>query len=216
MLAGAGLPAVGAGFAAEAATLPAQYLATLTLDAGQSARWLGGQDGGEPAELAEMLSAGGLASAATIVPAAGALSVVVGVTGLPGVGLTLADRRTAGYRWYALPVRGPAGRLSSVGAQGSYRPAAEGLSLLVVLGYRRAGAADPYEVRLGLPDGATLSPEQYEFLLNVIERAVPAGIEINTYALRRRHVDVDGAGGADPLSPALARTYRRFRSRRRP
>jgi hypothetical protein len=211
VLAEAGLPAVAASFAESAAALPAQYVATLVLDAGQAARWHGGQGGDEVTELMQVLSAGGLASAAAIVTGAGAVAVTVSVTGLPGVGLTLASRRTAGYRWYALPMRGLAGRVPATGAQASFQPADDGLTLLVVLAYRRSGLADPYEVRLELPEGVTLTPEQYEFLLNVVERAVPAGIEINTYELRRQHVDLTGDGTAQPLPPDLARTYRRFR-----
>jgi hypothetical protein len=47
--------------------------------------------------------------------------------------------------------------------------------------------------------------------MNALERACPIGVEINTWNLRRRHVDVDGDGTADPLPPSLARHYRRFR-----
>ena len=212
-LAAAGLPVAGSSFPAAAGSLPAQYLATLQLNDAQVARWRAGQDTDQVSVLAEVLSAGGLASAAALPTTAGALAIAVAVTGLPGVGLTLADRRTAGYRWYVLPVRGLPGRATATGAVTRYLPADDGLTLLVVLGYRRSGQADPYEVQVTpVPDGV-LTPDQYEFLLNVVERAVPAGIEINTYALRRQHVDISGDGTADPLTPPLARTYRRFRIR---
>jgi hypothetical protein len=212
-LAAAGLPVAGSSFPEAAGSLPGQYLATLQLNDAQVARWRAGQDTDQVSVLAEVLSVGGLASAAALPTTTGALAIVVAITGLPGVGLTLADRRTAGYRWYALPVRGLPGRATATGAVTRYLPADDGLTLLVVLGYRRSGQADPYEVRVTpAPDGV-LTPDQYEFLLNVVERAVPAGVEINSYALRRQHVDISGDGIADPLTPPLARTYRRFRTR---
>jgi hypothetical protein len=46
--------------------------------------------------------------------------------------------------------------------------------------------------------------------MNVLERAFPIGVEINTFSVRRRHVDLDGDGIPDPLPPAAARTYRPF------
>ncbi len=51
---------------------------------------------------------------------------------------------------------------------------------------------------------------QYEFLMNLVQRANPIGVEINTFAIRRRHVDLDGDGVANPLNPSAARTFRSF------
>jgi hypothetical protein len=50
--------------------------------------------------------------------------------------------------------------------------------------------------------------------MNLLELATPAGVRVNTFALRSAHVDLDGDGVADKLDPTLSRTYRRFRRRR--
>jgi hypothetical protein len=137
--------------------------------------------------------------------------VVVSVTALPGTGLNLSGRPTAGYRWYCLPVHGQPGLVTALGPATVFRPAGESLNALVVLGYARAGRPDPYEVLLDVPGDAALTPEQYEFLLNVVERAVPAGIQVSTLGLRRRHLDLDGDSVADPLPPVSTHVYRRFK-----
>jgi hypothetical protein len=85
---------------------------------------------------------------------------------------------------------------------------------VVALSYVRTGLTDPYEFRVELPDGATLTLAQYERLMNALARVCPVGVEINTYAIRRDHVDLDGDGTAEPLRPAVARTFRTFRQRR--
>ncbi|WP_462187022.1 MULTISPECIES: hypothetical protein [unclassified Frankia] len=137
--------------------------------------------------------------------------VVVSTRGLPLGGLNLSGRRTSGVSWHALPVTGLPAAIDSGGSAAMVRPAGTGITLLVTLAYRSSELADPYQVRLELPAGATLNLDQYEFLMNVVERTVPAGIQANTFAIRRRHLDVDGDGTADPLPVTTARVFRRFR-----
>jgi hypothetical protein len=83
----------------------------------------------------------------------------------------------------------------------------------VVLGYVRRGLADPYEFRLELPPEALLTLEQYEFVMNVLERVCPIGVQANTFSIRQSHVDLDGDGNAEALPPSLFRTYRRYHRR---
>jgi hypothetical protein len=37
---------------------------------------------------------------------------------------------------------------------------------------------------------------------------------VNTYAIRQDHVDLDGDGNGEPLTPTISKTYRAFRRRR--
>lgn len=46
--------------------------------------------------------------------------------------------------------------------------------------------------------------------MNLLEQSHAAGVEVNTHRIRKLHVDLDGDGVAEPLGPALARTYRQF------
>jgi len=50
--------------------------------------------------------------------------------------------------------------------------------------------------------------------MNLLNQAHPIGVEVNTFSIRQRHVDLDGDGVAEPLPPAIARTFRQFRRRR--
>jgi hypothetical protein len=192
------------------ASVPADQAATLVMPAALADLWRSGQGGRQAQALVDVLATSGLAAAVGLVVDSGEVMVVVSVTALPGTGLNLSGRAAAGYRWYCLPVRGQPGLVATLGPATVFRPAGEGLNALVVLGYARAGRADPYEVLLDVPDQTALTLEQYEFLLNVVERVAPAGIQVNTLGLRRRHLDLDGDGEADPLPPVSTHVYRRF------
>jgi hypothetical protein len=192
--------------------LPRELYAVLRLGPALSAGVLVG-DTSRAAQLralADLLGGEELASALPLVTAAGQVVMVVGVIGLPGAGLNLAERPATGFRWYVVPVQGPGGRVGSVGSRTSYAPDGPGLAAIVVLGFVRHGLADPYELRVKLPDGALLDVRQYEFLMNLLERGHPAGVKVNTSAIRRNHVDLDGDGTADPLIRTPSRTFRRF------
>ncbi|MCM2424874.1 hypothetical protein [Streptomyces sp. RKAG337] len=91
----------------------------------------------------------------------------------------------------------------------------DGLTLVVCLGYARRGLADPYEVRVELPDGERLDPEQYGYVMNLLDSLCPLGIEINTSELRRNHLAAADGTPVAPLPAADAsRTYHRYRRRR--
>jgi hypothetical protein len=129
-------------------------------------------------------------------------------------GINLSERRATGFRWYAVPIRGNGGTLVRAGQRVTSQPSGPGLTALVALGYARRGLTDPYEFRVDLPDGATITLQQYEYLMNLLDYTHPLGIEINTFAIRREHVDLNGDGTAEPLKPSVANTFRPFRRRR--
>lgn len=146
-----------------------------------------------------------------LVTAANEVIVVLGVIGLPAAGINLSERRATGFRWYVARIEGDPGEIKAAGSRTVWIPKGPCLAAVIALGYARRGLADPYEYRLELPANALLNIEAYEFLMNLLERAFPVGVEVNTFSIRREHVDLDGDGKADPLPPAISRTYRRFR-----
>ncbi|HEX5543344.1 MAG TPA: hypothetical protein VFX60_17620 [Micromonospora sp.] len=112
-------------------------------------------------------------------------------------------------RWTPAPLeirRGLGGRAVFVGN----RP---GIALVVCVAHIRRGAADPYEVRVELPEGAVLDLDQYGYVMNLLEELCPLGVEINTFQLRRNHVSPDG-GPPQFLSGRVSRGYTRYRRRR--
>jgi hypothetical protein len=221
-LAGGGLRVLAdpSGAVATLKELPGELLQTLQLDPDQAAALgTGSPDAANDLlALVGILRAQGLTSVLPLVTGAGDVLLVVGVIGLPGAGLNLDERRATGFRWYAVPIvpgGGPAGDLSAAGSRALFTPQRPGLSAIVVLGYARTGGGtDPYQYRVELPEGSLLDLLQYEFLMNLLDHTFPAGVEVNTFALRRRHVDLDGDGQADPLPPTASRTFRRFRTGR--
>ena len=168
-------------------------------------------------ELARLLRDNGLAAVLPLVTNTEAL-MVVAVTALPGADINLADRRSAGFRWYVVPIgkRDAAlGPIGPVGSRTTWRPGGPGLAAIIALGYARRGLTDPYEYRVELPATARLTIAQYEYLMNVLQHSFPIGVEINTFHIRQDHVDLDGDGLADALPPSLFRSFRQFRRRER-
>jgi hypothetical protein len=176
--------------------------------------------------LLSVMRGKGFSAALPLITGDGGLALVVGVTQLPLVGTNLSDRRTTGFRWYSAPVPAAsggvaapaAGAVGAVGGRTTFTaaaagtPGSAGLSVVAVLGYARdTELTDPYEYRVGLADDARLSHPRYEFVMNLLAANSPIGVEINTFALRRHHVDLDGDGDPEPLTPSVARTYRQFR-----
>jgi hypothetical protein len=50
--------------------------------------------------------------------------------------------------------------------------------------------------------------------MNLLDFLHPVGIEINTFDIRRSHVDMDGDGQPEFLTSRASRTYHRDRHRR--
>jgi hypothetical protein len=196
--------------------LPVELMTTIRLDAALSAGILAEHSdaGGALAVLVGMLRDAGLSSVIPLVDAANEVVLIVAVTGLPLAGLNLNDRRASGFRWYVVPICGAAGAIRGTGSATVYHSNGPGLVAIVTIGYARQGRMDPYEYGVDLPDGAVLTLAQYEFVMNLLAANYPTGVMINTFAIRSKHVDLDGDGVADPLLPAQARTYREFRRAR--
>lgn len=197
--------------------LPVELVRTLKLAAAQSARIVSGPD---PAAAATELSAqvqvlrdNGIASVLPIVSGTDVL-LVLSVIGLPGAGVNLAGRTAVTFRWYQVPVIGDEGVLGPRGARTTFRPSGSGIVALVCVGYTRRGLVDPLEYRVELPPTAVIGLSAYEFVMNLLDRAHPMGVQINTYGLRHDHVDLAGQGDPTPLTPHVSRTYRRFQRRR--
>jgi hypothetical protein len=188
-------------------------LDTIELGPTLSQAVLGGGGANDLRALAETLRDNDVSSAlplSTTVAGNPRIVIVTGVTGLPGAGLNLSERRAAGFRWYAIPMAGFRGELRAAGSAAAFTAVDDGLTAIVLIGYARRGAlADPYQFTVDLPDGAALSLLQYEFVMNLLDYAHPVGIGVNTYAIRQRHVKLNG--GVAPLPPRIARTFRPFR-----
>lgn len=186
----------------ETVRLPAQLSASIFAGQPQSIADL--------RELVQILREQGLASALPLVMPGNEVLLVISPTGLPEAGINLSERRSTGFRWYAAPIQGPAASIRATGDQTVFTPAAPGLYAAVCIGYARRGLTDPFEYEVNLPDGSLLDLLQYEYLMNLLDHTYPLGVEVNTYRLRREHVDLDGDGNAEPLLPAASRTYRTF------
>ncbi len=193
--------------------LPSDQVATLRLGPTLTQSVLAGQGTEAIKSLSGALAAADIPSAVGFATSEGQVLIVVSVIGLPVAGLNLAERPTSGFRWYTVPL---AGMRASIGASGSrvqLTSAGRGLNAVVLVGYARSsGVPDPYQFTVDLPERAALSLSQYEFLMNLLDHAHPAGVGVNTYAIRRRHVALDGTIAA--LTPSLSHTYRPFRGAR--
>jgi hypothetical protein len=218
VVAAAGLPSVvdPAPVVAALGALPDELVETIELDAAFSAALVAGQPaaGERLARLVAVLRDNHLASALPLVDNGNRVLLVLSVIGLPQAGVNLAERRATGFRWYTVGLGGGGAEIKAIGSRTVLTAKTPGLVAVVALSYVRTGLTDPYEFRVELPDGATLTLAQYERLMNALSRVCPTGVEINTYAIRRDHVDLDGDGTAEPLRPAVARTFRTFRQRR--
>ena len=150
------------------------------------------------------------------------LVLLAAVAQLPGAAGKVGEPPPAAYRWYTTrvpaPIPGSGHPLAIIQPRGgvtTVRGTLPGVGLLVCLSYARRGLADPFEVRVELPDPDTvLSLDQYGFVMNLLEHLYPLGIEINTFDIRRRHVDVDGDGEPEFLTSRASRSYHRYRHRR--
>lgn len=191
--------------------LPAELRVVLRLDAA-----LAGQvQAGTTAAVAPLTAAvaalqgAGVVSLLPLVTPTDVL-LVAGTASLPVAGVNLGERRATGVRWSVESLGGTAD-IARAGFRTSISARVPGLIAVVALGYVRDGAPDPYEIRVEMPAGAVLDLAGYERVMNALERCFPIGVEVNTWSLRQRHVDLDGDGVADPLPPTMARHYRHFR-----
>jgi hypothetical protein len=215
----AGLPAitVPAPTVARLKRVAADLMATIRLAPAQAQAILSGSPAAvdDLRQLVATLSDQHLSSALPLVSGTNQVILVVAVLGLPDAGLNLSPTRAAGFLWYTVPIQGPAGHLSApTGSRVQLTPVGDGLSAVVVLGYARRGGTDPFEYRVDLPTGAVLDLSQYELVMNILERSFPLGVQVNTFGIRKGHVDLNGDDVPESLDPNAARTYRPFKRSR--
>jgi hypothetical protein len=169
-----------------------------------------------PTQLSPLFTLAAQAGASSVVALAtgsSTLALMFGVAGLPLAGSNLAAQHSLIHRWQvrALETSTPVGLQPRRGSSVTVPFAGQGISVVSCLVSQRTGANEPYEWRPALPDGVLLSLQQYEHLLNIVELVTPVGVRVDTVAIRRQHVDVDGSGKATGLTPAAARSYRHYR-----
>ena len=152
-----------------------------------------------------------LTSMLPLVTTSNEVLLVIGVEPLPGAGTNLYEAPSAGFRWYVVPIEGAPGAIRANGARTEYAPSEPGLCALVSVGYARRSGTEPYECRVELPAGALLTFEQYEWLMNLLGHAYPAGVRVNTWSIRQQHVDLKIDQTTAPLDPTISRTFRAFR-----
>jgi len=150
------------------------------------------------------------------------LLLLASISQLPGANAKTGEPPPASFRWYRtrvpaprLGVPDPVRLLQARGGRVLVQGATRGVGLVVCVSYARQGLADPFEVRVELaePD-ALLDLEQYGFVMNLLEHLHPLGVEINTFDIRRRHVDADGDGVPEFLTSRASRSYHQYRHRR--
>jgi len=160
--------------------------------------------------LIESLGNNGAASAALFAGAGSDRILLLSSHGLPLVGANIGPRRSASYFWHCLPVsEGAAASCRPSGTETAVRPTAPGIYALHCLGTGRIGDTDPFEYRVDLPASELIDLSQYEMLMNMLTRCYPVGIEVNTWSLRRSHIDL-GDGRPTPLTPRQSRSFRRW------
>jgi hypothetical protein len=201
--------------------LPSELIATLQLDAALAAK-LVTRDAAAAQSLLALIIAfqqSGFISVLPLFTSDNRVLLVLGVTALPGDATLLTARSKNSFRWFLMPLSGEPGELErKIGSRNGWS-AGSGLCAVVVVVAGRQGTADPrgrvdpLEVRVALPDGALVDLEQYEFLMNLLDRARPLGAIVDTRGIRD-HIDADGNGAAETLSVSLSRTFRPYRQSR--
>jgi phage replication-related protein YjqB (UPF0714/DUF867 family) len=197
--------------------LPNELIVTAQLDAALAAK-LVVHDSAAAQSLLTLIIAfqkAGFVSVLPLFTSDSRVLLVLGVTALPGDATLLTARSKNSFRWFLVPLSGQPGQLErKIGSRNAWI-AESGLSAVVVVTAGKQGSTDPrgrvdpLELRVGLPEGALVNLEQYEFLMNLLERVSPLGVIVNTRAIRD-HIDADGNGAAETLSPSLSRTFRPY------
>jgi hypothetical protein len=199
-----------AAFGRQLGTVPPREYAVFDLGATRTAAVIANSALLSP--LFTTATAAGASSVVALATGAGTLALVFGVTGLPLAGANLAGEHTLIHRWQ---VRGFGDQHATLsprrGAVVTIPLFNSGISVVSCVLGQHSGANDPYTWRPALPDDALLTLRQYEHLLNIVELVTPVGVRADTFAIRRRHVDVDGSGRSTGLNIAAARAYRRYR-----
>jgi hypothetical protein len=159
-----------------------------------------------------------------LVTSAQAVLLVVASCRLPGPATPL-NAGASVLTWKLLALRGDPADAGGLTAQrgartGYFPPAGATLVAAIATTLVRSDREDPrdciapYHVRADLPAGRRLDLRQFEFLMNVMQRAVPLGVVADTAALRQSRIDPGGNGQAVPFVGRRSHTWREFRQRR--
>jgi hypothetical protein len=160
--------------------------------------------------IVEQLGRNGTAAAVLMAGSGGRLTLVVSAIALPLQAANLAARRSSGFVWRALPITDGSYRMNGAGSRATF-VGREGLAAIAVVGYARRGLTDPFEYRVTAREGTSLDIAAYEHLMNTLRHMTPAGVQANTWDIRRNSVALDPAIGPEPLPPRLTRAFRPFR-----
>jgi hypothetical protein len=160
--------------------------------------------------IIEQLARSGVASAALMRGAGNRLTVVLSAIVLPLVAANLSARRSSGFVWRALPVTNGAYHIRGAGSTARFTGRG-GMAAIAVVSYARRGGTDPFEYRVTAADDVMLDIAEYEFLMNQLRHMTPAGVQANTWDIRRRNVVTNPGAGPTPLPPSLTRSFRPFR-----
>ena len=197
--------------------LPSELIATLQLDAALAEKLLA-HDAEAAQSLLTLIIAfqkAGFVSVLPLLTSDSRVLLVLAVMALPGDATLLTARSKNSFRWSSMSLSGQPGQLErKIGSRNEWI-AKNGLSAVVVVVAGKQGSTDPrgrvdpLEFRVALPDGALVNLEQYEFLMNLLERIRPLGVIVDTRGIRDQ-IDADGNGAAETLSPRLSRTFRPY------
>ena len=203
-------------------SLPSELTATLQLDAALAALLVTHDASAAQSLLTSIIAFqnAGFLSVLPLFTSDNRVLLVVAVTTLPGSATLLTGRSKNSFRWYLLPIDGEHGALErGIGSRNAWSPGSGVAAVVAVVAGKRGSTdprerVEPLELRVSLPDGALVNLEQYEFLMNVLDRVRPLGVIVGTRGIRGR-IDADGNGAAERLSPTLSRTFRPYQQARR-
>ncbi|MFC3077450.1 hypothetical protein ACFODL_05040 [Phenylobacterium terrae] len=202
--------------------VPPEALAGLTVKGATAAGLRNGEedDWDKVSALTFSLADQGVPALAVLVRQNGDVVLAASSIPLPGLGPNLTQRKALRLNWAAAdldtgrPTRAASDPAHGGGTRFPVRFEEPGVYAIVLTGYRRMGLTDPLEVRPWLPPGETLDYPAYERMMNILAHACPAGVEINTWPIRQRHVKLDPDAPPAALNLAAARSFRRFRQPR--
>jgi len=161
------------------------------------------------------LADAGVPGLALLIRETGDVVLVASERSLPLLGANLTQRKAVLTRWIVREATSDqATTWTAPGTSFEFAGSRTGLLTVCVTAYRRIGRTDPMEVRPELPPGTFIDYEGYERMMNILSGACPAGVEINTWHIRQRHVRLDPEASSAALTLSVARTFRAYRQPR--
>lgn len=207
---------------ADLAAFPIELMAALSLDVTQAAGLIANQPQAvaQLAKLVDILGAREIISVLPLVTGGGGL-LLISSSSLPGAARLNSPRY--GFRWHIMPIQGlPGGLSQEVGARNRYTAPNQGtnLSAVILVSIARRDRVDPrdcippYQVRVQLRPTELLDLAGYERMMNLLERAVPISVVVDTRLVREHNVDPARNGTVVPFTGRMAHTFRAYKQRR--